>query len=110
MDKLFKSETTKNYEAFDVVSLLAVIHHICITESYPLSLLAESLAKISKYLIIEFVNEEDEMTARLIKNKRNKIHEYNEKTFCEQFAHKFNTLYTKPITSTRTLHLMRKRV
>jgi hypothetical protein len=53
----------------DVILMLAVIHHLAISNNLPLQLIAEWLASLCKYLIIEFVPKEDSQVQILLKTR-----------------------------------------
>ncbi len=55
---------------FDLVLMLAVMHHILVTERIPLEDLLELMAEISReYLLIEFVAQEDPMFQRIVRGR-----------------------------------------
>ena len=56
--------------AFDVVLILAVIHHMLITERIPLADIIDLAAELTTdLLVIEFIGPEDEMFRRLTRGR-----------------------------------------
>jgi hypothetical protein len=49
--------------------MLAVIHHLVISNNLPLDMIAAYLASFTRFLIIEFVPKEDSRVQRLLKTR-----------------------------------------
>ena len=59
---------------FDCSLVLALIHHLCISNNCSFSMLAELFAPLSQYIIIEFVPREDSWVKKLLENMRERKH------------------------------------
>ena len=70
------------HEAFDTVFMLAVIHHLLVTERIPLEEILRLLSELTaSLLIIEFIAPQDEMFCQLTRG-RDRLHEsLNEAAF-----------------------------
>lgn len=89
------------------ILLLALIHHICISNNVPIENLAKWLSKISKYIIIEFVPKEDSQIKKLLKTRKDIFDNYNQKEFEKEFTKYFEIIEKNKITdSARTIYLM----
>ena len=96
----------------DLAMALAPVHHLCISNNIPFSMIGSYLAKICKSLIIEFVPKEDSKVQILLRNRKDIFPWYNQKTFEGEFSKYFRILRRDPIgsKSPRILYLMvRKR-
>jgi len=92
----------------DVVLALALIHHLAISNNVPLGNLALFFAKISKWLIIEFVPKEDSQVQRLFATREDIFTDYTQDDFENEFKKTFKIYASKKIKDTeRTLYLMR---
>ncbi len=96
---------------FDVVLLLAVLHHLAITEGVPLPELFEVFAGIAKRAIVaEFVPPSDSMFQRLIANKEHLIPRLGREAFEAAFAPFFKSVAVQEAPAGgRVLYLLRKR-
>ena len=87
--------------------LLALIHHICISNNVPFDSLSNWLSKISKYIIIEFVPKEDSQVEKLLKTRKDIFDKYDENNFEKEFKKYFNIIKKDKIEdSHRTIYLM----
>lgn len=94
----------------DCILALAVIHHLAIGSNLPFSYISKYFAKLSKYLIIEFVPKEDSQVKILLQQRLDIFPNYNQKEFELQFSKYFTILKKAPISqSMRTLYLMQKK-
>jgi hypothetical protein len=59
----------------DLMLMLAVIHHLVITSNVPISEVLELLVDLGSECILEFPTEQDPMVKRLLRNKREGIHD-----------------------------------
>jgi 2-polyprenyl-3-methyl-5-hydroxy-6-metoxy-1,4-benzoquinol methylase len=96
---------------FDAVLMLAVIHHMLVTERVPLADILELGAELTKdVLIVEFIAPEDSMFRRLTRGRdqlhRNLTHEFFENVCREHFE---IARVQHVESSTRWLYLLRKR-
>jgi hypothetical protein len=74
----------------DLVLCLALIHHIRISANIPLNLFFEWLHSLKASILIEFVNRDDEMVAKLLQNKKETYEDYNLQTFISESEVFFN--------------------
>lgn len=95
----------------ELVLCLALVHHLSITESIPLSEVIDWLANLGAPLVIEFVTREDPMAQRLIAAKDGHIHpEYDRAGFERALTESFEVLQTEELPSrTRILYFARPR-
>jgi hypothetical protein len=73
----------------DAVLWMAVIHHLAIGKSIPMSALADLAAMLSPDHLIEFVVPDDEMCQLLIASKGGEIHPYSIDEFVSSFGNRF---------------------
>jgi hypothetical protein len=92
----------------DLILALALLHHLCFTNNLPFSYIAEYFSRLGKYLLIEFVPQNDSQIKEMIQNRENIFTEYNEVKFLEVFSHFFKVESCEPISdSGRTLYLFK---
>ncbi|GHT63437.1 nodulation protein NoeA [Spirochaetia bacterium] len=95
----------------DVILMLAVIHHLAISNNLPLEMIAAWLASLSKYLIIEFVPKEDSQVKILLKTRIDIFPDYHETGFESAFGKYFQLCDKTPIQqSKRTLYLLKTKL
>ena len=95
----------------DVVMALALIHHLSISHNLPFEYLADFLAKLGTFLIIEFVPKTDSQVKKLLATRKDIFPWYQQDTFEKIFARSF-TLITKTTLghgSVRTLYLFKRK-
>jgi hypothetical protein len=93
----------------DVVMALALIHHLVIGNSVPCEKVAAFFASAGKWLILEYVDNEDSRVVQL-RSTRTSAHPYDEETFRLAFAERFDVIRRDPIRdSRRVLYLMRRK-
>lgn len=92
----------------DLVLALALIHHLAISNNVPLDRLAESLATLGHWLLIEFVPKEDSQVQRLLATREDIFPRYTADGFEEAFSRSFEIMEKTLIEgSKRTLYLMK---
>jgi predicted nicotinamide N-methyase len=96
---------------FDCVLMLAVVHHLLVTERIPLAeilLLASELT--TSWLVIEYVGPQDEMFCQLTRG-RDALHEgLNERKFEEACAAHFDIVRSLPLAGkTRRMYLLKRK-
>ena len=91
----------------ELVTALALIHHLVLSKNIPLSSLGEFFAEITgRYLLIEFVPPDDPKVIELSKS-RTALHPYDIETFEAGFGRHFTTLEKLQVPGTgRILYLM----
>lgn len=93
----------------DLVMALALIHHLAISNNLPLKRIADFFAKLSHYLLIEFVPKEDSQVQRLLKSREDIFSHYTLEHFISAFSKKYSILEQSAIPGTcRTLFLMKR--
>jgi ribosomal protein L11 methylase PrmA len=94
----------------DLVLVLALIHHLAISNNLPLGRLAEDLARLGRWLVVEFVPKDDTQVQRLLAARDDAFERYDRETFEAEFSRHSEILERAPIPgSVRTLYLMRVR-
>lgn len=97
--------------AFDAVLMLAVIHHMLVTERVPLAEIAELAADLTNdLLIIEFIAPEDSMFARLTRGREELYKGLDTAAFEDCFRPRFEIVRVGHVEGTfRWLYALRKR-
>ena len=72
----------------DTIMCLALIHHLVITNNIPIEMISKQLSKMTKFLIIEFIPNEDIQVQKLIANR-----EINQIYSLEEFTEKFKLYF-----------------
>jgi hypothetical protein len=94
----------------DVTLMLAVIHHLVISNNLPLEMIAAYLASFTVFLVIEFVPKTDSQVQRLLKNRVDIFRDYTEECFERALGVHFDLLCKRQIEITeRTLYLFRRK-
>lgn len=94
----------------DLVMALALLHHLAITNNLPFSVLAEYLARISRWLLIEYVPKSDSQAQKLLRSREDIFDQYDRASFEGAFSEYFDIEREERIASTdRVLFLMRRR-
>lgn len=92
----------------DMVFALALIHHLAISNNVPLVKIAEYFAKLTRYLIIEFIPKNDSQVQRLLTTREDIFPEYVQSAFEQEFKRYFEILNSVSVHgSERTLYLMK---
>jgi hypothetical protein len=92
----------------DVVLALALVHHIAISNNVPLDRVAEYLAQLGRWLVIEFVPKSDSQVKRLLTNRQDVFPTYTQDGFEAAFARHFEMVERRPVEeSERWLYLYR---
>ncbi len=95
----------------DMVTALALIHHLVLSKNIPLADVAKMLSDLTKkYLIIEFVPLSDEKSQQLIANKTNYHTPYDPPAFEKHFSQFFEIERQQVVPTTdRILYRMKKK-
>jgi len=94
----------------DAVLALALIHHLAISNNVPLGMIAEYLAGLSHWLLIEFVPKEDPQVRRLLANRVDIFPDYDASGFEAAFNPHFEIHRRAPVgDSGRWLYWMEAR-
>ncbi len=96
---------------FDMVMLLAVIHHLSITDGIPLAEIFSFVSKLAlKAVVAEFIPPSDSMFQRIIRNKEHLVPRLQRGCFEEAFAEHFVLERAMPLPdSGRIMYFLRKR-
>ena len=97
--------------SFDVVFMLAVIHHMLVTERIPLkSILSLAAELTTRLLVIEYVPPDDQMFRRLTRGRENLHADFTRENFEAACNELFEIGRSEPLgASGRWLYLLRKR-
>jgi SAM-dependent methyltransferase len=95
---------------FDMVMMLAVIHHMLVTERVPLAEILDLAAQISTdLLLVEFVEPSDPMFQRLVRGREG-LYTHLTASYFESQCTRFEILRKQPIAeSSRILYLLRRK-
>ncbi|MDR0974382.1 MAG: hypothetical protein LBL80_01680 [Ruminococcus sp.] len=94
----------------DCILMLAVIHHLAVSNNLPFEIIAKWLASICSNLIIEFVPKTDSQVQILLSTRDDIFTEYDEAHFIESFGRYFEVTKREAIPgSERILFLMKRR-
>ena len=96
---------------FDAVLMLAVIHHMLVTERIPLAEILELAAELTKdILIVEFIAPTDSMFQRLTRGREELHKDLNHLLFETHCRERFTIVRSQHVdSSSRWLYLLRKR-
>lgn len=91
----------------DCVLVLALLHHLTISNNCPFEKIASFLSRICRYLIIEYVPKSDLNAQHLLGTRKDIFTDYTEENFEINFKKHFEILDKKNlINSNRTIYLM----
>jgi ribosomal protein L11 methylase PrmA len=94
----------------DAILALALIHHLAISNNTPLGDLAAFFARITRWLLIEFVPKEDSQVKRLLASRQDIFPDYHVEGFEVAFGAHFTIHSSHPIEdSQRCLYVMENR-
>jgi SAM-dependent methyltransferase len=96
---------------FDLVLMLAVVHHMLATERIPLPEIIDLAADLTtRFALIEFVDCDDPMFRRLSRGRDELYSHFHADLFEQCVATRFDIVRKRAITSSkRTLYLLRKK-
>ncbi len=96
---------------FDAVLMLAVLHHLLVTERVPLDDVIDLAAELTRdALIIEFVAPQDEMFRRLARGRDDLFVKLDAAAFAASARRRFHIVRQSRLgNANRTLYLLRKR-
>jgi hypothetical protein len=94
----------------DTVLALALVHHLAISNNVPLDRIADFLAKLCRWLIIEFVPKSDPKVQKLLSTREDIFPNYTRQEFENEFGRLFMVKQSEQIrNSKRVLYLMERR-
>ena len=92
----------------DALLVLALVHHLAISNNVPLLNIAKLFSSITRWIIIEFVPKSDSQVVRLLATREDIFVDYTKSGFEEAFSAHFSIEETVPVPeSDRTLYLMK---
>lgn len=95
---------------FDSILMLAVIHHLCVTERIPLDQVFALCAELTaKALVIEFVSAADPMFKRILRGRDDLHAEWTQTFFEHCFSRYFVCEEKHELSATRHLYLLNRR-
>ncbi len=97
--------------SFDAVFMLAVVHHMLVTERVPLSHIVEIAAELTTdLLVIEFVAPGDSMFQRLLRGREDLHRDLDAAAFENAFQQRFDIIEAQQLdNSFRSVYLMRRK-
>jgi len=98
------------HDRFDAVLMLALVHHLRITDGIPISeifRLARDLTR--KYLLIEYIDPADSMFKRLFRGRESLSKNLSRETFEAAGRCFFDIVRSQDVGSTRVLYVMAKK-
>lgn len=96
---------------FDCVLMLAVIHHLLVTDRVPLSEILDLAAELTIDLcVVEFIDPDDSMFKRLVRGRDHLFSTLNQSAFEAACGRRFNIVRSQHVFGTkRWLYLLRKK-
>jgi hypothetical protein len=89
---------------------LALVHHLAIGRNLPFPKIVELFAGCCRWLIIEFVQKDDQTIRTMLQGRADIFDDYTEQKFEEAFGRSFDVVKRANVAlSTRTLYLMRRK-
>jgi hypothetical protein len=91
----------------DLIMALALQHHLVIGNNVPFKQLAEFLAQLGYWLIIEYIPKNDTQVQRLLASRKDIFNEYSQSSFEQAFSQSYDIKgkYDLP-GSQRVIYLM----
>jgi hypothetical protein len=94
----------------DVVLALALVHHLALANNLPLAHIAAFMARIGRWLVIEFVPKGDDQARRLLANREDVFPDYGPEAFEREFGRYFLIrCSTRLANSERVLYCMERK-
>src|SRR3954447_15854330 len=95
----------------DLILILALIHHICITGNVPVNVYLDWLRKLDAALVIEFPTPDDVMVKTLMSGKREGLHlDYTRENFERLLGERFDVERTEVLSGgTRVMYFAKPR-
>lgn len=96
---------------FETVMMLAVVHHLLVTERVPLPNIVDLAASLTRRdLILEYVDSQDEMFQQLLRGRDHLYSGFNQEFFESTCQQRFTIIEKQAVKgSLRTLYLLRKK-
>ena len=96
---------------FDSVTMLAVLHHLMVTDQIPLAEIFDAAAQLtSRWLLMEYVGPSDMMFQRLLRGRGDLYRWLDRTAFEEHAGRRFETVFSREIPGAdRCLYLLQRR-
>lgn len=96
---------------FDSVAMLAVVHHLLVTDQIPLAEIFDAAAQLTRrWLLVEYVGPSDPMFQRLLRGRGELYRWFHRTAFEQHAARRFETVFSREIPGAdRCLYLLRRR-
>ena len=95
---------------FDMILMLAVIHHLLVSHQIPLERVAALTSQLTtRWLLIEWVGPDDPMFRTLVRGRASIYRDVSEDRFLSAFSPYFASVQRLALENRRVLHLMEKR-
>jgi hypothetical protein len=96
---------------FDSMAMLAVLHHLLVTDQIPLAEIFDAAAQLTRcWLLVEYVGPSDSMFQRLLRGRGELYRWLNRTAFEEHAARRFETIFSRQIPGAdRCMYLLRRR-
>ncbi|MDR0947307.1 MAG: hypothetical protein LBM87_06160 [Ruminococcus sp.] len=93
----------------DCILMLAVIHHLAVSNNLPFELIARWVSELTEYLVIEFVPKSDSQVQILLSTRDDIFTEYDETHFTESFGRYFDICAREAIPDSERIMFLMKR-
>jgi hypothetical protein len=94
----------------DCILMLAVIHHLVISNNTPLQIIGQWLSTLSENLVIEFVPKTDSQVQTLLATRDDVFPDYTKEGFEAAFSKWFELVEKHPVSdSDRVIYLMKRK-
>ncbi|MGH9186456.1 MAG: methyltransferase, partial [Acidimicrobiales bacterium] len=94
----------------DLTMMMAIVHHLAITEAVPFEAIVDLLAALGSEVVIEFAKPTDPMVTRLLRRKRGRDFPYDEALFESAVKQRFDVVDRQELPHlTRALYHLRPR-
>jgi SAM-dependent methyltransferase len=95
-------------KSFDLVLMLAIVHHLIVTERIPLEQVLAMVARITNdAAVVEFISTKDPMFKKLVRGRDHLYEGFTEDAFEEACKARFKSVDREPISETRSLYVLR---
>ncbi|HXE89543.1 MAG TPA: methyltransferase domain-containing protein [Terriglobales bacterium] len=97
--------------AFDLVMMLAVVHHMLVTERVPLAEIVDLIAALTcDAVVVEYVSTDDPMFRRIVRGREALHRDLTPESFESAWRQRFEIVRSlRPEGATRALYLLRRR-
>ena len=93
----------------DMVLVLGLMHHLCISNNIPFEYLAKFISELGEYAIVEYIPKSDSNVQRLLKTRRDIFDKYTQNNFEISLKEYFYIIECNEINnSKRKLYLLKK--